>query len=171
MTKYIIPAIEKTLPLTKWDETGETWVKVRQIRSGDQHRYEEETYTREISYNQGEESFVTEKQRISVMRIYLVRAKLAVLESNLAEAVLDPKTGEPKVGKNGEIETRLLFTRNMSEAAFTRSWNSLPVELVQEIDEKIRELNPHWGNREQRCPECGYTGDFEWVERESLGED
>ena len=168
--KYIIPAIEKTLPLLRWDPTGETWVKIRQIRSGDQHRYEEETYTREISYTQGEEALVTEKQRISVMRIFLARAKLTVLESNLGEAILDSKN-EPKIGKDGEVETRPLFKKNMSEAAFIHAWNSLPVDLVIEIDEKVREMNPHWGTREQRCPECGYTGEFEWVEPENLGEE
>lgn len=167
--KFIIPATEKVVPLDKWDESGDTWIKIRQVRSGDQHRYEEETFTREISYNSGDASQITEKQQISLMRVYLTRARLAVVESNLGEAVLD-REGNPKLDQEGNTVTKILFPKNASEVQFTRAWSALPVELVREIDEKVREVNPHWGNREQRCPECGFTGEFEWVERESVGE-
>lgn len=170
MGKPIIPVLEKTFKLLKWDPSGDTWITVRQAAAREQHRYEEETWAREISYEQAGGP-ITEKQKPSLVKVWLVRAKLTFIDSNISEAVLD-KNGQPEIDeKTGEYKTVPLFKKGMGEREFVTAWSKLPVELVEEWDNKIVELNPHWGGRQFQCPECGYTGQMDIVDADILGED
>jgi hypothetical protein len=167
--KAVVPSLEKTFYLSEWDPENETWIKVRQVRAGEQHRFEEETWAREVSYDQGGGGPVTEKQRPSIVKVWLARAKLTFVDSNLQVALMD-KNGQPEKDKEGNIKTQPLFTQNMSEREFTKVWSSLPVDLVEEWDKKVVEMNPHWGGREFQCPDCGYVGQMDLVEISKQGE-
>lgn len=168
--KILFPSVEKTFFLTDWDADKETWIKIRQVRAGEQHRFEDETWAREISYEQGGSSQVTEKQRPSIVKIWNARARLTFVDCNLQEAIVDHKTGEPELDKDGNIKTKPLFTQGMSDREFNRVWNSLPVELVEEWDKKVVEMNPHWGGRQFQCPDCGYVGQMDLVDVSNAGE-
>jgi hypothetical protein len=163
--KLVSPSITKVVPLNKWDPSGETWIEVRQIRAGEQHSFELATWERELEYHQGGDGPVVERSKPSVMKIWLARAAVTFVNSNLAEQKFD-KDGQPKVDKDGNFEFKQLFWKGMDHVSFERAWKNLPIDIVEEWDHIVVDMNPHWGTRQFQCPECGYTGQMDVIEIE-----
>jgi hypothetical protein len=163
--KAISPSVSNRVPLIKWDQSGETWIEVRQIRAGEQHSFELATWERELEYHQGAAGPIVERSKPSVMKIWLARASVTFINSNLSEVKSD-KDGNPKTDKEGNPEFKPLFWKGMDQASFERAWKNLPLEIVEEWDAIVVDMNPHWGSRQFQCPDCGYIGQMDVVDVE-----
>jgi hypothetical protein len=140
MPKAISVPVEKVFKLEKFDPTGETTVTIRQATQSSQEQMAEmfSEVTRRMKDETGVMEVTTKVSSAEVMRR---AAWLTMVECN----VMNAENTAPLFKFNRAPNGRMYI--GMSEAEFSlQAWGELPVELADEIYDKVLELNPQWGN-------------------------
>ena len=138
MAKHIGAPLEKTFPLTRWDEKGETTVTIRQARQHEQEKHDNLFAETTRVWDSGEER-VQIKQRVSSGEVIRTEAFLTMAGCNVPDEDGVTPLFQFKIDGNGR--SRL----DMSPHEFEVAWGKLPPELADEIHDKVREVNPQWG--------------------------
>lgn len=141
MALKIKPPLQETFVLERADENygngGEPTIVV--IRQATQKQYETRSnlYSTTVSELGEGNSSVKVTQRFSAAELHRVEAYLTLAGSNI-------KTED----ENGVEKSLFNFGKNglqMSEDSFKEAWGRLPIDVAEEIHEKVIALNPTWG--------------------------
>lgn len=127
--------IEKEFPLKfglSEDTQERAIISVRQARTGDRVRETELFAEQTQIWEDADLGKVQLKRRYNRPMLERYRAYLTLTACNLVDEEDQPIF---KFNSNRRV---------INEDAFNRAWDSLPVELTDEIYEKILEVNPQW---------------------------
>lgn len=143
MPLQLKPRIEQTFQLVKSDEKYEsktpTTVTIKQATQGEHEKRQDLYATLHTMYGTTEGSFEM-VQRWNMSELHRHEARLTLVDCNI-----DDEDGKPlfTVKKDKKGHTYI----DMSEPDFNEAWAKLPVDVAEEIHDKVLELNPLWGAR------------------------
>lgn len=133
--------IEQTFPLDRTDEKygGEgTIVTIRQA-SQYQHEKRQEIFSNMRSrYSADGQELLEIIQRFNALELHRLDVRLTIADCNILD-----ENGDMlfifKKDKNGRSYL------NMTDPEFDKAWGALPIDVADEIYEKVSIVNPSWG--------------------------
>jgi hypothetical protein len=132
--------LERTLPLVRTDEAyggSETTVTIRQA-SQYQHEKRQEIFSNMRSkYSNDGDGLMEIIQRFNALELHRLDVQLTLVDCNIIGEDEKPLF---KFRKDSKGRSYL----DMSDAEFEEAWGSLPVDIADEIYEKVLEVNPSW---------------------------
>lgn len=115
-----------------------TTVTIRQARQHEHSRRQDQWNKFERRYSSLNPNEVSIVQELSFEAIKMLEAQMTLVESNILDESGEKLLFKTKKGKDGH--PKLDMTPNDFEVA----WGNLPMDVAQEIHEKILEVNPMW---------------------------
>lgn len=120
---------EHKVPLIHLDESGETYVMVREATGKDELRLQEIISDREMIYNLGSDGKVSEKLGVPKYVSDARKVWLCMIECNIL---------------NEDNERHFVAGDDWSK--FLVKWGELGASEQDIIVDAVIEVNPHWGN-------------------------
>lgn len=148
MPKHISKPIEKRYALDRYDDTGETYVVVRQATQDAQEQMSDlfSEVSRIVHPADAYGRPVEVKTRVSQAEVMRRAVWLTLADCNLTIEDDDPAK-PPKPVFNFSKAPNGRSYMNVSEVAFLHDcWGVLPPEVAAEIYEKVIDLNVMWTN-------------------------
>jgi hypothetical protein len=142
--------VSEELPLDKFDETGETFVKFRRPTRWEVEELSKVQADSELTWDLAEKGRLLERRLTTMANLQTEMVFLCLVDSN----VLDEE-GEPyfKPGKNCRTVKDRPSTKTRDN--FNAVWGALDSEVAKEIIDKLLDFHPN----------------FDWRERGERGED
>lgn len=145
MPLKLIAPIYKTFTLTRSDELygnkdDPTTITVKQASQREHAQRQDVFSSLERRYDERIPEEVRLVQNVSIENLKRLQAWLTLVEcgiTDIADAPLFPSAKD----KNSNSELK------MNQTQFNLAWGLLPPEIVEEISEKILEVNPIWSGR------------------------
>jgi len=141
MPKSISTPLQKTVPLTKFDESGDTHVIVRQARQSEVEYVASASmgYTRQITDPetgaQISVRYPASRQEIMRRRVEAVLCGCNILDTN----------GQP-LFRFADLPDGRRAVSMETAPTFAEQWGKLEPELAREIYEAVLQVNPMWSN-------------------------
>lgn len=118
-----------------------TTVTIRQARQHEHSRRQDQWSKFERRYSNLNPDEVKIVQELSFEAIKMLEAQMTLVESNILGADGESLLFQSKTGKDGHPKL------DMTPKDFEVAWGSLPMDIAQEIHEKILEVNPMWAGQ------------------------
>ena len=135
------PPIEETFTLDKTDEmykTQGTTVTIKQASQGE-HKKRSDIYANLLTRFRQDDDTVEVVQRFSPPELQALDVRLTMTDCNILNEDDKPLFKFAKDGKGR------MYIEDI--VAFQKAWDLLPVEVCEEIHDKVLAVNPTWGNQ------------------------
>jgi len=140
-----LPSIEvsEAIPLSKWDETGETWVQFQRPRRWEREQIAQIRAKSVLEWDTEVQGTVRQRDIVPEDVLDSERVALCLVDSNLCG-----EDGEPLFvpGKSCRATKKMLEPNTKTQ--FYKAFHSLPDDVATEIIEKLVEWHPpfNWRN-------------------------